>query len=65
MKEFSFSEAVRDATQFVDELTYGSYRHNRRIAPDVTPERWEIIYGPKTAAMETRLQSELNACNAL
>lgn len=41
----------------VDELTYRSYQHNRRIAPGVSPERWQKIF-PDAERMEHRFQSE-------
>ncbi len=31
--------------EIVDYLTYASYAHNRRISPEVTPERWARIFG--------------------
>lgn len=44
--------------EFIDELTYRNYAHNRRISPQVTPERWEKAYGPNAVAMEERFQRE-------
>jgi hypothetical protein len=45
----------------LDHLLYASYRHNRVIAPDVSPERWAKIYGPMAAQMEERFQAEKSA----
>jgi hypothetical protein len=33
------------ATALVANVTYFSYRHNRRISPHVPPERWASVYG--------------------
>lgn len=41
----------------VDHLTYINYAHNRRRSPDISPKRWEAIYGP-TTEMEERFQAE-------
>ena len=43
--------------QFVDELTYSSYKHSRQQSPEVTG--WETIFGAKTPLMEARYQAEL------
>ena len=43
--------------QFVDELLYANYKHNRQCSLDATG--WETIYGAKTALMEARYQAEL------
>ena len=42
----------------IDALTYSSYRHNREISPEVTPERWRKVFGPSTDAMEQKYQGE-------
>lgn len=42
----------------VDELTYRCYAYNRRVSPDVTPERWALLFGAATAAMEARFVAE-------
>lgn len=47
--------------EVVDYLTYRNYVHNRRIAPHVTPERWEKVYGPGAREMEEQYQRELGA----
>lgn len=47
------------SAQLVSDLTYLNYAHNRRISPDVSPERWARIYGAdKVNSMEARFQSE-------
>ena len=43
--------------EVIDHLTYCNYRHNRRLRPDIEPERWALIY-PNAAAMEARYQAE-------
>ncbi len=54
--EFDLS---RQSTQdILDELTYIDYAHNRRVAPDVPPDRWQRIYGPTVKHMEARFQAE-------
>ena len=45
--------------QIVDELTYRSYAYNRERSPEVSPERWEKVFGPQAKQMEMRLQAEL------
>jgi hypothetical protein len=45
-----------------DELAYASYRHNRRLAPGVSPERWaKIFQGAET--LEMRYQQEIATAN--
>lgn len=45
--------------ELVDQLTYLNYAHNRTISPNVTPERWEKVYGPGVWEMEEQYQREL------
>ena len=40
-----------------EELDYISYRANRRMAPDVSPERWKQIY-KNVDEMEARFAAE-------
>lgn len=42
----------------IKELTYVSYHHNRQLAPEITPEQWEKVFGPAAQAMEARFQCE-------
>jgi hypothetical protein len=51
-------EESRQAHTMVSELTYMNYAHNRNISPEITPERWEKVYGPRTPEMELRYQNE-------
>ena len=44
--------------QWVDELTYASYRHTRLENPQDTPESWKVIYGSRIPALEARFQQE-------
>ncbi len=44
--------------ELIDELTYRNYAHNRRISPNVSPERWAKSYGPTVAALEERFLRE-------
>lgn len=41
--------------EIIDELTYRSYAHNRRMFPQTTPEQWAVIF-PNVPAMEARFQ---------
>lgn len=43
--------------ELVDHLIYMSYRHNRKLSPEITPEMWARIFGP-TEAMEAQFQQE-------
>lgn len=43
--------------QFVDELTYGSYRFNRITYPEHTPQSWHGIF-PMWEQLEQRLMAE-------
>lgn len=51
------SHGAMSPESVVDYLTYANYRHNRNIAPHVTPERWAKIY-PGAAALEAKYQAE-------
>ena len=51
------------AEKLFSELTYASYAHQRRISPEVSPERWAKIF-PRAQAMEARYQEELSRCQA-
>ena len=42
----------------MSELTYGSYRHNRRLFPHWTPEQWKQVYGEDVRAYERRFQQD-------
>lgn len=43
----------------VDELTYVSYREQRRLSPHVTPTQWKRVFVESDVdAMEARFQSE-------
>ena len=44
--------------EIVDELTYRSYAFNRQRSPEITPERWEKVFGPSAARMEEKFQNE-------
>jgi hypothetical protein len=44
--------------EFVDYLTFCSYRENRRLSPEVTPLQWEKIFGSQAKQMELRYQQE-------
>ena len=43
----------------VDRLNYASYAHNRRVFPNVSPERWEKVFGPQVKEMEKKFQAQL------
>lgn len=42
----------------IDELTYRCYRYNRLQSPDITPIRWQRIFGTATVQLEQRYQEE-------
>jgi hypothetical protein len=46
-----------DLVAVVDNLIYASYRANRLLSPEVTPERWAYLY-PSIEEMEERFQKE-------
>lgn len=46
--------------EIVDHLIYMSYRHNRKLTPEITPDQWALLFG-QTAAMEARFQQETRA----
>ena len=50
---------IETPQQFVDELTYSSYKYSRQQSPDMMG--WETIYGAKTPLMEARYQAERKA----
>ena len=57
--------AKRQDGKLISDLTYVNYAANRDRAPEITPERWERIYGPTTPAMEARYQRERStSCDA-
>lgn len=49
---------ITDTMALVDYLTYASYKANRLRSPEVTPERWALIYHT-VGEMEERFQKEL------
>ena len=48
----TLNEAIAD-------LTYINYRHNRRLAPNISPESWAKIYAD-AKSMEARYQAEIS-----
>lgn len=55
--EITLEEAIQNNTKIIDHLTYCSYRHNRNISPNVTPEQWKSIFF-NVDEMEARYQRE-------
>jgi hypothetical protein len=49
--------------EIVQDLIYLSYFHNRKLSPDVTPEQWAGIFGPRVKDLENRFQAEFEAAN--
>jgi hypothetical protein len=49
---------ISNWADIIDDLTYRNYAHNRQLAPSVSPERWEKIYGPQAREMEERYAAE-------
>ena len=48
----------RTRADLVDELIYRSYEHNRKIAPNITPEEWRKLFGDAVDRLEERFQRE-------
>ncbi len=42
----------------IDHLAYCSYRFNRLHSPEISPERWGMLFA-NWAAMEAKFQAEL------
>ena len=49
--------ASMSALDVIDYLTYANYAHNRRISPDISPERWARIY-PNADKLEAKYQAD-------
>lgn len=49
---------ITSLPDLIAQLTYSSYRANRRMAPDITPERWKKVYGDSVDVMEQQYQAE-------
>jgi len=43
----------------VDELIYHSYVYNRKLCPEIQPERWIAIF-PNAIELEKKYQEEIN-----
>ena len=44
----------------IDSLTYINYKHNRELSPDITPDRWALVYGEaEVKEMEKAYTQEL------
>lgn len=52
---------INSEVDLTSELLYQSYAANRQYSPEVSPERWQLIYGPQAAEFEARLQSVLDS----
>lgn len=59
MSDLMDTAGVTAAKPILDELIYDSYAHNRKSAPQVSPERWARIF-PNVVEMEVRYQKEIN-----
>ena len=53
-----FDDALTKTRQIVDEITYNSYFHNRRLSPDVPLSEWSKIF-ENVDQLEERYQEEL------
>jgi len=49
---------MTDLLQLIDDLTYRNYAHNRRLAPEVSAESWQKVYGLDVVGFEARYQAE-------
>lgn len=55
---FLLNSVTTTRDPIVDELTYCSYREQRRLFPTIEPERWALLYGSSVASYEDRYQNE-------
>ena len=49
------------AGELIGELTYINYKYNRLRSPDISPERWKVVFGNAVDEIETRLTNEMEA----
>jgi hypothetical protein len=56
--QVNLNEAIDNCLAVIGTLTYLNYCHNRRISPDITPEKWKLVYGDKVEEMETLYKLE-------
>lgn len=59
-----FDRAADRTREIIDELTYHSYFHNRRLSPDVPLSEWSKIFG-NVDQMEERYQTDLHFKNII
>lgn len=45
----------------ISDLNYINYATNRKLSPEISPERWAAIYGSQSAEFEKRYQEAIRA----
>lgn len=58
-----FAPPTENEKNLIDHLTYSSYRHNRNISPNITPEQWKSIFS-NADEMEKKYQEEIKSLNS-
>ena len=52
-----YAMPVNDTARIIEDLTYDSYCHQRRLAPQIAPERWRAVF-VDADKLEQRYQAE-------
>ncbi len=63
--EMSLNEAINNYPKLVGELDYICYKYNRERTPEVTPDRWKLIFGNRVDILEPRYQAEYSKQEAI
>ena len=45
--------------ELLNEVNYSSYSAQRQYSPEISPERWKLIFGSSVDEMEKRYQESL------
>ena len=56
------NHGAKSAAEIVGDLTYINYAFNRQRSPQISPERWALIY-PRAAELEEHYQEEAPRCD--
>lgn len=58
--DLSGGDTHKKAVSLIDDLGYISYRHNRRISPNVLPHYFDFVFGEENVTRyEEKYQAEL------
>lgn len=61
MNVIEISKNVADLYRAFDFLPYRTYIYNRLLRPDISPEKWKLIFEPEQVErFESRLQQQLS-----